>query len=424
MVIAAIILILTYIGIIFTRLPHTNFDRPAAALTGALLMILFRVLTFQQAISAINFETLALLLGMMLLLVVLQQADFFNIVASRSVSIARTPWQLLILIVAVTGLSSAFLVNDVVVLIFTPIIIHTCRLLKINPVPYLLAEAMASNIGSTATIVGNPQNMLIGTTSGISFIHFIKYLAPVSLVSSVILITVIYLFYRKQMSSSFSITREDTYGFSVISGQPAAADRKRLLTTVLPILALTIAALFLSSVFKLSIPVIALVGGVAAIVLSGIRPSKLIRSVDWALLLFFAGLFIVIGGASQSGLLDMFMGNLRIQADAAGIFYMQTFSVLISQIVSNVPLTMLVIPMIQNVPGDVLWISLAAGATLGGNATILGSIANIIVIEQAYRHDVKINWWEFSKTGLVVTSLTVAASIGILILELNLGILK
>jgi Na+/H+ antiporter NhaD/arsenite permease-like protein len=389
-----------------------------------LLMILFRVLTFQQAISAINFETLALLLGMMLLLVVLQQADFFNIVASRSVSIARTPWQLLILIVAVTGLSSAFLVNDVVVLIFTPIIIHTCRLLKINPVPYLLAEAMVSNIGSTATIVGNPQNMLIGTTSGISFIHFIKYLAPVSLVSSVILITVIYLFYRKQMSSSFSITREDTYGFSVISGQPAAADRKRLLTTVLPILALTIAALFLSSVFKLSIPVIALVGGVAAIVLSGIRPSKLIRSVDWALLLFFAGLFIVIGGASQSGLLDMFMGNLRIQADAAGIFYMQTFSVLISQIVSNVPLTMLVIPMIQNVPGDVLWISLAAGATLGGNATILGSIANIIVIEQAYRHDVKINWWEFSKTGLVVTSLTVAASIGILILELNLGILK
>jgi Na+/H+ antiporter NhaD/arsenite permease-like protein len=424
MLTAAIILILTYIGIIFTRFPHSNFDRPAAALTGALLMIVFRVLTFQQAVTAINFETLALLLGMMLLLAVLQHADFFNLIAARSVTLVKNPWQLLIIIVIVSGVGSAFLVNDVIVLIFTPVIIHACRLLKINPVPYLLAEAMASNIGSAATIVGNPQNMLIGITSGISFLDFIKYLAPVSLAGTVILIAVVYLFYRKQMQASFSFNKQDAYSFSVVGGQPAAAGKRRLLFTALPVLALTIIGLFLSGLFQLSIPLIALIGGTAAMILSGIRPSRLIRNVDWSLLLFFAGLFIVIGGAKQSGLFDLFINKLPIQSDAMGIFYIQAFSAIVSQIVSNVPLTMLVIPLIQHVPGNVLWISLAAGSTLGGNATIIGSIANIIVVEQAYRHDVKISWWEFSKVGLIVTLLTVAASIGILTIELNLGILR
>jgi Na+/H+ antiporter NhaD/arsenite permease-like protein len=150
----------------------------------------------------------------------------------------------------------------------------------------------------------------------------------------------------------------------------------------------------------------------------------LIQSVDWSLLLFFCGLFIVIGGAQQAGVLDVFMNNLNVQNGVAGIAPMQVFSVLVSQVVSNVPLTMLVIPIIKNLPGDVLWISLAAGSTLGGNATIIGAVANIIVVEQAYSRGVKVGWWEFSRVGLVVTALTVAASIGILSLEYTLGFFR
>lgn len=157
MLTALIILILTIIGVSFTRLPHINVDRPAAALVGGLLMVLAGVLSFNQAFTNIDFHTITLLLGMMLLMAALQQADFFNILAARSISLATSPWQMLMVVVIVTAVGSAFMVNDVVVLLFTPVLITACRWLNRNPIPYLVTEAMASNIGSVATEIGNPQ---------------------------------------------------------------------------------------------------------------------------------------------------------------------------------------------------------------------------------------------------------------------------
>jgi len=424
MLIAAIILILTYIGISFTRLPHINIDRPAAALTGALLMVIVGVMTFNQAIDAIDFHTIALLLGMMLLMAALQQADFFNVLAARSIALAGKPWQLLLAVTLVTAVGSAFMVNDVVVLLFTPVVVAACRLLERNPSPYLIAEAMAANIGSVSTEIGNPQNMLIGVTSGIPFTRFSLYLLPIAIVCTLILFITILIFYRDQMKMDFQVDKLKHQTLSVISGQPTAAARKRLLAFTLPIFFLTMVCLFMSSIIGVSVSIVAMAGGVAAVLFSGIRPSRLIQAVDWSLLLFFCGLFIVIGGAQQAGVLDVFTNNLEVQNDIAGIATMQIFSALVSQLVSNVPLTMLVIPLIQDIPGDVLWISLAAGSTLGGNATIIAAVANIIVVEQAYSRGVKIGWWEFSKVGLVVTALTIAASIGVLSLEYSLGFLR
>jgi Na+/H+ antiporter NhaD/arsenite permease-like protein len=424
MIIAAVILTLTYIGVSFTQLPHINIDRPAAALTGALLMVLAGVLTFNQAITSIDFHTITLLLGMMLLMSALQQADFFNVMAARSIALASKPWQLLLAVVLVTAVGSAFMVNDVVVLLFTPVVIAACRLLDRNPSPYLIAEAMASNIGSVATEIGNPQNMLIGVTSGISFTRFLLYLLPVALVSTVILFVTVFIFYRSHMRVDFQADRLQHQTLSIIAGQPTPAARKRLLAFTLPVFGLTVVCLFLSSFIGVTVSVIAMAGGIAAILLSGIRPSKLIKTIDWSLLLFFCGLFIVIGGAQQAGVLDIFMNTLNVQDSIAGIASMHAFSAVVSQLVSNVPLTMLVIPVIKSIPGDVLWISLAAGSTLGGNATIIGAVANIIVVEQAYSRGVKLGWWEFSKVGIVVTVLTIAASIGILALEFNLGLLR
>ncbi|MDP2954699.1 MAG: SLC13 family permease, partial [Chloroflexota bacterium] len=156
MLIAALILIVSYVGVAFTRLPKVNVDRPSAALTGGVLMVLFGVLTFEEAVKAIDFNTIALLLGMMILISALKLAGFFHILAVKSLSLAKTPRRLFVLVVVATALFSAFLVNDAVVLLFTPIVIQICRARKVNPVPYLIAEAMASNIGSTATMVGNP----------------------------------------------------------------------------------------------------------------------------------------------------------------------------------------------------------------------------------------------------------------------------
>lgn len=424
MLIAAIILVLTYTGIIFTRLPHINLDRPAAVLTGALLMVLLGVLTVPEAISAIDFNTIALLLGMMLLIAALQRAGFFTLLAAHSLAIATKPWQMLVLVIAATAVGSAFMVNDVVVLLFTPVIIQACRQLKTNPIPYLIAEAMASNIGSTATIVGNPQNMLIGVTSGISFTRFFLYLFPVALASTVVLVVVIYIFYRPQFAEAFHPEPLHPQTLAIATGHSLPAAQKRLLIWIMPILLLTILGFFLNGIIGLGVPMIAMIGGVAAVLFSGIKPSRLIQSVDWVLLLFFAGLFVVIGGAKQAGVLDLLLGQVRLHPDPSGILSLHLFSTVASQVVSNVPLTMLVLPLIQKMPSDVLWISLAAGSTLGGNATLIGAVANLIVAEGASRHGVELKWWEFTKVGLVVTALTLAVSIGILLLEFKLGFLR
>ncbi|MDP2744576.1 MAG: SLC13 family permease [Dehalococcoidia bacterium] len=416
MLTAAIILILTYIGIAFTRLPWVNVDRSSAAFTGGVLMVLFGVLTFDEAVRAVDFNTITLLLGMMVLVAALKEVGFFDLLAAKSLSLARTPRRLLLLVIIATAVSSAFLVNDTVVLLFTPIVIHVCRHRRVNPVPYLIAEAMASNIGSTATIVGNPQNMLIGITSGISFARFFLYLLPVSVVSTVALILIMYAFYRKTFSRGPDTADEPVK-------EPPTYDA-RALRRLLPILLLVLIAFFLSSFLKLSIPLIALSAAALVLLAAHARPSSIIREVDWVLLLFFAGLFVVIEGAHRAGVLDVFIERVTVAPDLSGIASVSIVSTLVSQIVSNVPLTMLLLPMLKNVPGDVLWIALASGSTLGGNLTIIGAVANIIVVEGASRDGVHVGFFEFLKVGAVVTAVTIGLSIMILGAEYWLGWLR
>jgi len=414
---AAVILGLTYVGVALTRFPRVNIDRPSAAFTGAVLMLLFGVLTFRDAVAAIDFDTMALLLGMMMLVAVLNQAGFFTFLAIKAMSLSKTPLGLLVMVVVSTGVLSAFLVNDVVVLLFTPVVICACRMLRANPVPYLIAEAMASNVGSTATIVGNPQNMLIGIASGISFTRFFVCLLPIVVVSTVALLLLVLLFYRKEFNHRF---QPDDMG---PLRESSRVDYKAL-RRLMPIVGLTMLAFFLSSYVGVSIPLVALAAGALVILFSSVRPSEVIRNVDWVLLLFFAGLFVVIGGARQAGVLDFFLNRITPTPDVKGIVSIHVVSALASQLVSNVPFTILAIPAIQSMPSDILWLSLAAGSTLGGNITIIGAVANIIMAEGARREGVEVHFGEFLKVGLVVTAVTIALSIATLVVELNLGLVR
>jgi Na+/H+ antiporter NhaD/arsenite permease-like protein len=397
-------------------LPRVNIDRPSAAFTGAVLMVICGVLTFEQAVGAIDFNTITLLLGMMVLVSVLQQSGLFTLLAVKSVRIASNPRRLMGVVIIATAVCSAFMVNDAVVLFFTPIILQTCRLVKIRPVPFLVAEAMASNIGSTATVVGNPQNMLIGIRSGIGFLDFFLYLLPVALVSLGILAAVLFLFYRKDLRGEFASGGE-------VLPKTGIYDLDAIKRAV-PVLVLTLVAFFLSTTFQLPISIIALAGAALVMLTSKLNPTQVIKGVDWVLLVFFAGLFIVIGGAHQAGVLNAALDKITITPDLPGILSISAFSLAVSQVVSNVPLTMLVIPAIQNVPGDVLWIALAAGATLGGNLTIIGAVANIIVVEGAAREGVTVRFREFLKAGAVVSILTVAAGALIIAGEQWLGWLR
>ena len=415
---ALIIFIITYTGIIFTRLPRMNIDRPSAAFFGAVAMIVFGVLTFDEAITAIDFNTIALLLGMMIIISTLELDGFFGWIATRTLAIADTPFKLLLVLTIITGIASAFLVNDAVVLLFTPVIIGICRSLKINPVPFLMAEILSSNIGSAMTITGNPQNMLIGINSGITYGNFLLYLLPVSLSGLLVIVLVVKWFYPSVINTQFPIQAPaaGTAAEKPVNGN--AWDYHSMRFSV-PIFLLVIVLFFLSRPLGLSIPVIALLGASLILLLGRVKPSKVIRQVDWVLLLFFASLFIVVRGVEKAGLMDQALAHINLTENVAGLAGVHLSSLLMSQVVSNVPFTVVMLPLMKAANSEMLWLALASASTLAGNATIIGAMANLIVIETAETKGIKIKFMEFFRIGIVVTLISMLLSFGIIYLQMQ-----
>ena len=398
---ALIIFIITYTGIIFTRLPKINIDRPSAAFFGAVAMIVFGVLSFEEAVMAVDYNTIALLLGMMIIISTLQLDGFFSLIAQKTLSWSRTPLHLLIFVTFVAGIASAFLVNDAVVLLFTPVIIAICRASSLNPVPFLIAEILSSNIGSAMTITGNPQNMLIGINSGIDYATFFVKLLPISIIGMVVVVLVVKWFYRSHFRNGSVIsagTNHFTYEYVSMKYS-------------VPVFIGVIIMFFLGKLLNLSIPVIALVGASLILILGKVKPSQVIKNVDWVLLLFFASLFIVVEGAVKAGLLDFFIHSETMTGDIGGIVKLHGLSLFMSQIVSNVPYTVMMLPILKPISSEILWLTLASASTLAGNATIIGAMANLIVIESAEKHDVKIGFREFFKIGIIATFLSFIISI-------------
>lgn len=411
---ALIIFVVTYIGIIFTRLPRMNIDRPSAAFFGAVAMILFGVISFDEAIRAIDFNTIALLLGMMIIVSTLELDGFFEWIALRTLAIGNTPFKLLVILTFTTGIASAFLVNDAVVLLFTPVIIGICRSLKINTIPFLIAEILSANIGSAMTITGNPQNMLIGINSGISYGHFMLFLLPVSLTGMIVIVYAVKWFYPLVINSHFA-EKEKTE--ETVEGHLINFNYHSMRFSV-PIFGGVIILFFLSRPLNLSIPMIALIGASLILLMGRIKPSKIIRQVDWVLLLFFASLFIVVHAVEKAGLMDELLYHMKLTETASGLAGIHLISFLLSQVVSNVPFTVVMLPLMKSANSSMLWLALASASTLAGNATIIGAMANLIVIETAESKGVKIKFMEFFRIGIVVTIISMALSFGIIYLEM------
>ncbi len=401
---ALVIFIITYVGIIFTRLPKINVDRPSAAFFGAVAMIVFGVLSLEEAVRAIDYDTIALLLGMMIIISVLQLDGFFSLIAEKTLSWSQTPLRLLVVITFVTGIASAFLVNDAVVLLFTPVIIALCSASSLNPVPFLIAEILSANIGSAMTITGNPQNMLIGINSGIDYASFFIRLLPVSLLGMVLVVLVVRWFYRPHFRSGIKIdTGSHHFDYSYQS-----------MKFSVPVFLGVVVLFFFGKLLNLSIPVIALTGASLILIFGKVKPSRVIKNVDWVLLLFFASLFIVVEGAVKAGLMDLFIQSHGWTDNIGSILQVHGLSLFLSQIVSNVPYTVMMLPLFKPLSSEILWLSLASASTLAGNATIIGAMANLIVIESAEKQHVKIGFVEFFKIGIVTTLLSFVLSVGII----------
>jgi Na+/H+ antiporter NhaD/arsenite permease-like protein len=383
----------TYLVLAIGRLPGFRIDRTGAAIIGASLMIGFNVLSFDEAYAAINYDTIILLFGMMIVVANLRLSGFFAAVSEWVVEHAHRPLALLAAIVFVSGFFSAFFVNDTMCLVLTPLVLDITAQLRRNPVPYLLAVAMASNVGSVATITGNPQNMMIGSFSRIPYGVFTRALAPTAAAGLILTALVIAAVYWRE--------------FRVEERVEVARKRPRINR---PLLWKSLAASLGMIVFFFlgwPVPKVALIAGALLLITRRVKPEKVYREIDWSLLVMFIGLFIVVAGMERTPLeSDLARLASRLQLDKVGV--LSAISALVSNLVSNVPAVLLFKPFVQHLYDPQKgWLTLAMSSTLAGNLTILGSVANLIVVQRA-RRDVHIGFWEYFKVGFPLTVLTIA----------------
>ncbi len=403
----------TYLAIAGGRLPWLSLDRPAAALLGAVLMVALGVLPPAAAGAAVNGDTLGLLLGMMILTAYLTEGGFFRWASWRVVTSVSTPRALLWGVALTAGGLSAFLVNDTVCLMMTPLVLRIVDDADLDPVPFLLATAFGSNAGSVATLTGNPQNMIVGTLSGISFARFAAALVLPAAVSVVLVAALLQLALRARLPARplapARIERPEVDG--------------RLLAKALGATALVLAG-FLAG---LPLSWTALFGAALCMAVGGRAPREALMRVDWPLLLFFAGLFVVVAGIGEAGVAgrmhDAIAPWLGASPERQTVVF-SLFTVAGSQLVSNVPFVLLAghwIPRLSD--PTLLWLATALAATLAGNLTVVGSVANLIVLELAGPR-ARIGFWRFLAYGALVTSVTLAVSLALLLGERAIGIVR
>lgn len=408
---AIIVFGLTYVLISGRRLKILPLNRPAAALLGAVSMVALGVMTPQQAYDAVDYDTLVLLLGMMIIAAYLGLAGFFGWAADAILRHARTPQRLLLYLTITSGLLSALLVNDTVCLMLTPLVVAVIVRGRLPLLPYLMALATSANIGSVATLVGNPQNMIIGAMSGIPFLPFSLRLAPVAVVCLAINYLVLAVGFRHVLRAAHIHT--DTGNAPV-----PALDRKLFALTCVT-LGLVFAGFCLESSTGLSLAWTALAGAALLMTLARRDTHEVLKLVDWHLLLFFAALFVVVHGLNGTGLSDKIFHRLQhvigasTTAQAANLTW---FSVAGSNIFSNVPFVLVAGNWIQHFRDpNLMWSILAMATTFAGNLTILGSVANIIVVESARGH-IEIGFWDYAKYGIPITILTTLTGLAALLL--------
>jgi Na+/H+ antiporter NhaD/arsenite permease-like protein len=389
-----VIFVLTYAGVALGRIPGLRLDRAGIALTGAALTMAVGALTPQEAYQAIDLDTLALLLGMMVVVAHLKLSGFFRLVTSWALAHAHSPLILLAVIAATTGLLSAFLVNDAMCLIMAPLVIEVSRGLERSPIPYLLAVAMASNVGSTATITGNPQNMIIGGISHIPYGTFASALAPVAAVGVMLTIALIAVLNRDQFPRAVRFTPK---------AAPARIHGAQMLKAVLVTLAVI-------GLFFAGMPVAqaALLGGALLLITRAIKARKVYREIDGSLLMMFAGLFVVVAGAEKVLLTPeaiAAVNGLRL----GDVWILTAVTAALSNIISNVPAVLALKPFVQNLPdADRAWLVVAMSSTLAGNLTLIGSVANLIVAERARAAGIELSFAAYCRVGIPLTILSLA----------------
>ena len=395
--------VLTYSLIAVRKVNGRRIRTWTAAVLGGVLMLLLGVVTPSEAWDYINFEVILQLAGMMMLTASLQYCGFFEIVVDFLMRRFDGRRRFLSGVMAITACLSAVMLNDAVVLIFTPIVLRCCQRMRADPVPYMVGVFVSANIGSAATVVGNPQNALVASMAGIGFLDYSIRVIPLTVICMAVAMLMMRRMYGGRLDTDDASLSGETF-------HTREVDKYRLCA----VLAVTVTALVL---FALSVPLglriyqIALAAGAVSLIIvltDGMRAGGyVIRHVDWSILLFFTGLFVVIAGAVSSGLLDS-MSELFGMGDGnvPSIGVLSGFSTVLANLVSNVPSVMLIGQLLPE--GDmVLWITLAVTSTFAGNLTLIGAAANIIVEDEGEKHGIRMDFFRYLRVGIPIAVITI-----------------
>ena len=400
-------------GVAYLLIALTSIPNTVIALLGAVAMVFSGALSGHDAFRHIDLNVILLLAGMMILADIVGRTGFFQWSAIQSARAVRAHgFGMLVLLCFIAAFASAFLDNVTTVVLLVPVTLTLCRKVGLDPVPFLIGEILASNIGGAATLIGDPPNIIIGSVADIDFLSFLVNLTPIIVVCFVVLLGLLFLWFRNQLGISEAMRRE------LIAENPAKAITARLLTKSLAVMGLTIVGFLIHGLFDIEPAFIAIGGAALLLLVSGIEPADALREVQWSTLFFFVGLFIMVGGLIENGVLDVLQSWLiRATGGDQNVLALAlvSFSGVASGIVDNIPYTAAMTPVVKDIAGErgaggisELWWALSLGANLGGNLTLVGASANVLVANIARASGHPISFLGFLKYGAVTTVCTLA----------------
>ncbi|AEG14857.1 Citrate transporter [Desulfofundulus kuznetsovii DSM 6115] len=405
------VFLLSYVLIIAEKIHRT-----VVALSGGAILILAGIISQEEAVKAIDFNTIGLLVGMMLIVSITRHSGVFEYLAIKAARLARgEPAAIMVYLATVTAILSAFLDNVTTVLLIVPVTFAIAGQLKINPWPFLIAEVLASNIGGTATLIGDPPNIMIGSAARLGFVDFLVSLTPVVVVIHLFTVAGLWLIYRRQLVVSPELKAE----IMQLDENEQIKDGV-LLRKSLAVLALTILGFLVHQYLHLESATIALAGASLLLLITREDPAYVLQAVEWPVIFFFVGLFILVGGLVETGVIEtlareslQFTGG-RLTATAMLILWL---SAIASAFIDNIPFVATMIPLIQDMgrlghlPSLLpLWWALSLGACLGGNGTLIGASANVVVAGMAEKRGVFISFVDFMKVAFPLMIISIIIS--------------
>ena len=406
--------------IVMVAIMTEKLHRSLAAIVGAMLVLALHVLPFDAAMEHIDFNTLGVLLGMMLFVSVVKLSGMFEFLAIKAARLAKgEPWKVMLLFVLLTAVLSAFLDNVTTVLLIGPMTLTVCKLLDVNPIPFFMTEILASNIGGTATLIGDPPNIMIGSAAGLTFFDFIRYDAPVVVAILAVLLIVFKVLYGRKLSVGADAVR----GVMTLSEQDAVKDRPLFVKSIAMIVAVT-AAFMLHGALHLESAVIALGAAGIMLLISGGDLEGALEGVEWGTIGFFLGLFVVVGAMEHTGVIALVGEGLVSLTGGDTVLLMLALlwgSALLSAVLDNIPFVATMIPIITVMASagvDVfpLWWAISLGACLGGNGSLVGASANVVLSGIANKEGYPVSFIGFTKVGFPIMVLTVAIATGYLLI--------